>query len=96
MGIPTELSVPYHAILPYPNMGIPTELSVPYHAIFPYPNMGILTTKSSSDHISDGGPNFSFLGNSGGIVILWDDNLVELDEIAINEQEIHATIKGVA
>ncbi|KAH0635688.1 hypothetical protein KY289_035603 [Solanum tuberosum] len=33
------------------------------------------------------------VGNSGGIVILWDDNLVELDEIAITEQEIHAMIK---
>ncbi|KAH0632696.1 hypothetical protein KY284_035482 [Solanum tuberosum] len=36
------------------------------------------------------------VGNSGGIVVLWDDNLVELDEIAITEQEIHAMIKGVA
>ncbi|WMV55003.1 hypothetical protein MTR67_048388 [Solanum verrucosum] len=32
--------------------------------------------------------------NSGGIVVLWDDNLVELDEIAISEQEIHVMIKG--
>ncbi|KAG5584575.1 hypothetical protein H5410_045009 [Solanum commersonii] len=36
------------------------------------------------------------VGDSGGIVVLWDDNLVELDEIAITEQEIHAMIKGVA
>ncbi|KAK4731090.1 hypothetical protein R3W88_024078 [Solanum pinnatisectum] len=33
------------------------------------------------------------VGNSSGIVVLWDDNLVELDEIAITEQEIHAMIK---
>lgn len=31
--------------------------------------------------------------NFGGIIIPWDDSLLELDEIAITEQEIHAIIK---
>ncbi|KAK4728133.1 hypothetical protein R3W88_021121 [Solanum pinnatisectum] len=29
------------------------------------------------------------VGNSGGLVVLWDDNMLELDEIATTEQEIH-------
>ncbi|KAK4718343.1 hypothetical protein R3W88_016681 [Solanum pinnatisectum] len=33
------------------------------------------------------------MGNSGGLVVLWDDNLLELDEIATTGQEIHAMIK---
>ncbi|KAH0776596.1 hypothetical protein KY290_008007 [Solanum tuberosum] len=35
----------------------------------------------------------SVVDNSGGIVVLWDDKLMELDKIAITEQEVHAMIK---
>ncbi|KAK4710031.1 hypothetical protein R3W88_004544 [Solanum pinnatisectum] len=33
------------------------------------------------------------IGNSGGIVVLWDDTIWELDEIATTTQEVHAIIK---
>lgn len=33
------------------------------------------------------------IGNSGGIVVLWDDNFLELDEITTTSQEVHAMIK---
>lgn len=33
------------------------------------------------------------IGNSGGLVVLWDNNMLELDEIATTKQEIHAMIK---
>ncbi|KAG5621920.1 hypothetical protein H5410_007138 [Solanum commersonii] len=33
------------------------------------------------------------IGNSGGIVVLWDDAILELDEITTTNQEVHAIIK---
>ncbi|KAM3238895.1 hypothetical protein P3L10_013928 [Capsicum annuum] len=33
-------------------------------------------------------------GNSGGLAILWNDALLELDQISTIDQEIHAMIKG--
>lgn len=33
------------------------------------------------------------IGNYGGIVVLWDDNLLEVDEIAITAQELHVMVK---
>jgi len=33
------------------------------------------------------------VGNSSGIVVLWDDNFLELDEIATIAQQVHAMIK---
>ncbi|KAH0705503.1 hypothetical protein KY290_010195 [Solanum tuberosum] len=35
----------------------------------------------------------SAIGNSRGIVVLWDDNFLELDEITTTSQEVHAMIK---
>ncbi|KAH0632709.1 hypothetical protein KY284_035504 [Solanum tuberosum] len=32
-------------------------------------------------------------GNSGGLVMLWDNKIVELDNIATTGQEIHAMVK---
>ncbi|KAM3379360.1 hypothetical protein P3S68_011774 [Capsicum galapagoense] len=34
------------------------------------------------------------IGNSGGLAILWDDALLELDQICTTDQEIHVMIKG--
>ncbi|KAH0639777.1 hypothetical protein KY285_036363 [Solanum tuberosum] len=36
------------------------------------------------------------VGNSGGIVVLWDENILELDEIATTSQEVHDIIKTTA
>ncbi|KAH0685469.1 hypothetical protein KY290_016739 [Solanum tuberosum] len=36
------------------------------------------------------------VGNLGGLVVLWGDNVLELDEIATTEQEIHAMIKYIS
>ncbi|KAK4721944.1 hypothetical protein R3W88_012177 [Solanum pinnatisectum] len=33
------------------------------------------------------------VGNSGGIVVLWDDAILELDEITTTTHEVHAIIK---
>ncbi|KAK4708924.1 hypothetical protein R3W88_029849 [Solanum pinnatisectum] len=33
------------------------------------------------------------VGNAGGLFVLWDDNMLELDEIATTVQEIHVMIK---
>ncbi|KAM3381828.1 hypothetical protein P3S68_007401 [Capsicum galapagoense] len=33
--------------------------------------------------------------NFEGIAVLWDDNFLELDNIATNEQKIHAMVKGI-
>lgn len=33
------------------------------------------------------------VGNSAGLVVLWDDNILELDYISTTNQEIHALIK---
>lgn len=33
------------------------------------------------------------VGNSSGLVILWDDSILELDDIMTTDQEIHAMIK---
>ncbi|MCD7451685.1 hypothetical protein HAX54_013068 [Datura stramonium] len=32
-------------------------------------------------------------GLSGGLVVLWDDNFVELTEVAVTNQEIHAMVQ---
>lgn len=45
--------------------------------------------------------NFSFnnmiqvptVANSGGLAMLWDDDIVELDDVATTVQEIHAMVK---
>ncbi|KAM3266562.1 hypothetical protein P3L10_003556 [Capsicum annuum] len=34
------------------------------------------------------------IGKSGGLAILWDDALLELDQICTTDQEIHVMIKG--
>ncbi|KAK4731156.1 hypothetical protein R3W88_024144 [Solanum pinnatisectum] len=36
------------------------------------------------------------VGNSGGLVILWDNSLIEVDDIATTGQEIHAMVKVCA
>lgn len=33
------------------------------------------------------------IGNSGGIVLLWDDSQLDVDEITTSNQEIHTMIK---
>lgn len=33
-------------------------------------------------------------GNSGGLVLLWDDTQIDVEEITTSNQEIHAMIKG--
>ncbi|KAH0727886.1 hypothetical protein KY284_003751 [Solanum tuberosum] len=33
------------------------------------------------------------IGNSGGLVILWDDNILEVDNIITSGQEIHVMVK---
>ena len=33
------------------------------------------------------------IGNSGGLAVLWDDAILELDDIAATCQEIHAIVK---
>lgn len=33
------------------------------------------------------------IGNAGGLAVMWDDSLLELDGIATTDQEIYAIIK---
>lgn len=33
------------------------------------------------------------VGNAGGLAVLWDDSLLELDDIATTDQEIHTLVK---
>ncbi|KAF3665325.1 hypothetical protein FXO38_09654 [Capsicum annuum] len=33
------------------------------------------------------------VGNAGGLSVLWDDSVLELDEVTTTDQEIHAIIK---
>lgn len=33
------------------------------------------------------------VGNAGGLAVMWDDSILELDEIATTDQEIHVIIK---
>ncbi|KAF3664112.1 hypothetical protein FXO37_11637 [Capsicum annuum] len=35
------------------------------------------------------------VGNAGGLSVLWDDSVLELDEVATTDQEIHAIIKNI-